>query len=560
MDLSTGAANPAQGVERRFRFIEQPRFWLTATPSVPGDPIQTRVQSSGEIADVSHAGLLTARPQHISCTIERMRHLGYRLVKFVWAAGFLPAGLAAFQPVTCDALSRQSMNLRGFQTAANAYSNLLSQPAAASQFLICIHKLNPELAETLMLYQRRLRLPAEVESAFLHYVINTREPSLADEDAAVLRRLERTYLESLFLADRPGPGGRPSATLLDLRRFGQKANASRYGRSDVVPVRLLDFSESSMGYSHLNAVWMAEMSALAYWDPGLISKQLDRWGYRLIAVITDAATDTSAFLAAKDNHLVLSFRGTSSLKNFITDVQVPKVPATWAEGNIHRGFAGALDTVLPKIISNLGVPGQQQKALWVTGHSLGAALAQLAALHLTKLHYRVQAVYTYGTPRVGDSVFAANYDKLLDNRTFPHINNKDVVTRVPPSSFGFRAAASRQVRKFTGIGHEMISLGETPDESEESGNWQNDVVAAIRATTEFLPAFLRPRSLRSAVPAGPAPMYSATFQQGALDEHGSFEYMFKLVCVAVEEDFWQIEARQANVPLERLRLHRDRLE
>jgi pimeloyl-ACP methyl ester carboxylesterase len=357
--------------------------------------------------------------------------------------------------------------------------------------------------------------------------------------------------------DAPGEHSDPPHwTLRDLRRFGQQANARRYGRGDIVPVGLLDFSESSNGYSTLNAVWMSEMSALAYWDSVVMEKQLRQWGYKLIAVIMDAHTDTNGYLAAKDNHLVLSFRGTSSLKNFNTDAQILKIPAMWAEGNIHPGFAGALAAVWPQITEHLGLPGQQQKELWVTGHSLGAALAQLAALHLTKLGYRVRAVYTFGTPRVGDSGFVGDYDKLLGERTFPHINDKDVVTRVPPFSLGFRATASKQIRQFAGAGHETIPFQETPDGPETASNWRNGAIDSIRNTTEFLPAFLRPKSLQ-VMPAEvrPISLYSATFQQGALDEHGSFECLFKLVCEALEQDLWPIEAKQANAG--RVTIHHD---
>ena len=173
---------------------------------------------------------------------------------------------------------------------------MLAQPAAASRFLVCVKKRNPGLAETLMLFQRRLQRPSEVEAAFLHYVVNPQgEPQFADEAAKVLRRLEGSYRESLHLAAGSGPAGGQSTTLGDLRRFGREANRSRYGRDDVVPTGLLEFSASSTAYSHLNAVWMAELAALAYWDPQLSEKQLRQWGYKLVAVITDDGPTPTGF-------------------------------------------------------------------------------------------------------------------------------------------------------------------------------------------------------------------------------------------------------------------------
>lgn len=143
----------------------------------------------------------------------------------------------------------------------------------------------------------------------------------------------------------------------------------------------------------IRALWMAEMAALAYWDRELVDRQLHQCGYTLIAVLTDEATDTFAFLAGKGTHTVLAFRGTSSLKNFSTDTKSWKTQATWARGNLHSGFVSALDEVWPQLVERLGAPAQHPKKLWVTGHSLGAALAALAALGLTKLRSDVRAVY-----------------------------------------------------------------------------------------------------------------------------------------------------------------------
>ena len=64
--------------------------------------------------------------------------------------------------------------------------------------------------------------------------------------------------------------------------------------------------------------------------------------------------------------------------------------------------------------------------LWVTGHSLGGAMATLASVRLTDEGYKVRAVYTYGSPRVGDRVFRdsyrlANYRFVNDNDLVPHL-------------------------------------------------------------------------------------------------------------------------------------------
>ncbi len=476
----------------------------------------------------------------------------------VCALSGVPAATTMAQDVACDAMAQQALNLRAFRKAVDAYANLLPRPEAASALLVCLQRGNRELAETLMLHQRRLHAPvrsdAVVEGAFLHYVINTNEPKLDEQETADLERLARTYRQSLLLAAEPDADAQASCdpppwTLSRLRCIGQSANHRRYGRDDVVPVELLDFDASAVGYSTPDATWMSEMAALAYWGPELIGEQLGRWGFARVAGITDTATETSGFIASRDRVLVLSFRGTSGIKNFLTDGNIRRVRADWAEGTLHNGFKSALDTVWPQITSALGSPEAQQKDIWLTGHSLGAALAQLAALRLTRAGYRVHSVYTFGTPRIGDNHFVADYDRRLGAQSFPHVNARDVVTRVPPSALGFRANASTKIRLFTGPGHEMREQsGEPADGAEAPADWRGVALRSIRKTTEFLPSALRPSALRTTQPAAlpTANLYSATFQRGPLDDHGSFEYLFKLVCASIEYDLWPIENRQSS--------------
>ncbi len=472
------------------------------------------------------------------------------------ALSIAPLASVMAQGAACDAMAQPVVNLRDFRKAVDAYADLLSRPEAASALLVCLRRGNREMAETLMLHQRRLRAAvrndAAVEGAFLHYVVNTSDPKLDDKESADLERLARIYRQSLLLAAEPDAAEASCEvsgwTLSRLRCIGQTANRRRYGRDDVVPVDLLDFNAAAGGYSTRDATWMSEMSALAYWGPELIAAQLGRWGFARVAEIADAATDTSGFIATRDRVLVLSFRGTSGIKNFITDGNIRRVRASWAEGTLHNGFKGALDTVWPQITAALGPPAAQQKDIWLTGHSLGAALAQLTALRLARAGYRVQSVYTFGTPRIGDQDFVADYDRRLGAESFPHVNARDVVTRVPPTALGFQPTASAKTQRFTGPGHEMQLLPRDPaDAAKAPADWRSVVLKSIGKTTEFLPDALRPAALRTTKPASPAVanLYSATFQRGPLDDHGSFEYLFKLVCASIEYDLWPVEDRQS---------------
>ncbi|XXX72335.1 lipase family protein [Sorangium sp. So ce134] len=82
------------------------------------------------------------------------------------------------------------------------------------------------------------------------------------------------------------------------------------------------------------------------------------------------------------------------------------------------------------------------EALYITGHSLGGALAVLAAaiLHLDPgleyLRQKLRGVYTFGQPMVGYEDFAKFCGKQFGNKTFRHVYGKDIVPRQPPRSTG----------------------------------------------------------------------------------------------------------------------------
>jgi triacylglycerol lipase len=106
------------------------------------------------------------------------------------------------------------------------------------------------------------------------------------------------------------------------------------------------------------------------------------------------------------------------------------LPTHWAAGGtVHGGFAGAFDRVKEPVLAPIDGARPDGKVL-VTGHSLGAALATLTA----SLASQVRLV-TFGSPRVGDSVFTSLIGSDRHDRFVDYL---DVVTRIPPDrALGF---------------------------------------------------------------------------------------------------------------------------
>jgi hypothetical protein len=124
---------------------------------------------------------------------------------------------------------------------------------------------------------------------------------------------------------------------------------------------------------------------------------------------------------------ILVFRGTEvDARDWLTDLDTLLTP--WSDGaRVHRGFAQALDLVWTLIEASLATHSGR---LLFTGHSLGAALATLAASR-----FRPDAMYTFGSPRVGDIGLGHVLAGVVHQR-FVHCC--DIVPRVPPEVLDYR--------------------------------------------------------------------------------------------------------------------------
>jgi hypothetical protein len=138
--------------------------------------------------------------------------------------------------------------------------------------------------------------------------------------------------------------------------------------------------------------------------------------------------DTRGVIGEKADLMVIAFGGTDALvwESIWTDIDF--VPARGSD--IHGGFQAAFDAVVPTIDEALL---KRPKHLFITGHSLGGAIAVLAAMRALKGRAEPEAVYTFGMPRVGGRTFASEYnDSKLGQKTYRLVHALDVVPRVPP--------------------------------------------------------------------------------------------------------------------------------
>jgi triacylglycerol lipase len=210
------------------------------------------------------------------------------------------------------------------------------------------------------------------------------------------------------------------------------------------------FDAHTTRYNGENALVLADCAKLVYEPKATIQKAMqETWKFRNFEFFDSKSTQ--AFIAGNDVAIIIAFRGTEkNLDDIIADAKV--TPTNGPVGTVHRGFNDALHEVWGSnakkdMRSTIKQFQDKKQSIWFCGHSLGAALAALAAIeYVSNDKGVINGLYTIGQPRIGNAEFAKHFDKLLTNKCFRFINNNDVVPRVPLPGLVF---------KYTHAGHEL---------------------------------------------------------------------------------------------------------
>lgn len=159
--------------------------------------------------------------------------------------------------------------------------------------------------------------------------------------------------------------------------------------------------------------------------------------YRIITPITANSAfggrELFGFITESDSQIDVVFRGTSTASDWISDAIARQTEFPYAKqgGLVHQGFLDIYQSARKQIITAMSKLSAH-KQLYLTGHSLGGALASLCASDLaTNTKFKDPAVYTYGSPRVGNTTFANQFNR----KTGPHYriyNRNDMVPKLPP--------------------------------------------------------------------------------------------------------------------------------
>lgn len=138
----------------------------------------------------------------------------------------------------------------------------------------------------------------------------------------------------------------------------------------------------------------------------------------------------------------LSFRGSSDVADWIADFDF--LPDSYLPvagfGQVHAGFQDVYACVRASVAANLAEATRGCENILVTGHSLGAALAVLAAPDIARVSLAgpprtiEPRLTTFGGPRVGLPDFAAAFDAAIEC-CYRVVNFLDIVPLIPPAPY-----------------------------------------------------------------------------------------------------------------------------
>ncbi len=234
----------------------------------------------------------------------------------------------------------------------------------------------------------------------------------------------------------------------------------------------LPFRYTANEFDLVNAWWLIEAATLVYANEDFVNEKF-KYRANLADVRFFNGDSTQCFVASNANFAIVAFRGSESrlrsddadLRHILVDwlTNFDFLPEQWDRGGkVHTGFKNALQEVWQDLEDYLSELQENDCKIWMTGHSLGAALATLAA----GLCGNVQGTYTFGSPRVGDREFG---EKFIVN-AYRFVNGKDVVTKVPPAAIYSHVGELKYID----------NNGNIHDDANQSPKWTDEIEDKIK--------------------------------------------------------------------------------
>lgn len=162
--------------------------------------------------------------------------------------------------------------------------------------------------------------------------------------------------------------------------------------------------------------------------------------------------NTQAYVGQDDDSIVIAFRGSqtpttldgvkdwllTNARNFLV-IPEGRIGTDFAAAGVgarfHRGFLEALEEIWQPLYARVDeLFAEKERPVWVTGHSLGGALALLCAWRMHQNFIPIHQVCTFGAPMIGNDAAAAAFAREFPGKIFRYVDAGDLVPRLPMMS------------------------------------------------------------------------------------------------------------------------------
>lgn len=240
---------------------------------------------------------------------------------------------------------------------------------------------------------------------------------------------------------------------------------SRFRASEAVPVSSIDLSasdglaltrqtglflDSTVDHGPMHAHYLARACDLAYLRESEASARFrDELNLQARLISVD---NTQVYVGENAESIVVAFRGSESpssldgfkdwlLTNSRNFLVLPEgrigtdFAAAGVGARFHRGFMAALEEVWFPLKSTIQAAcDRKDRPIWITGHSLGGAIALMAGWRFHQAFLPVHQIVTFGAPMVGNQRAADAYHKEFPGKIFRYVDLSDLVPRMPTIS------------------------------------------------------------------------------------------------------------------------------
>ncbi len=190
-------------------------------------------------------------------------------------------------------------------------------------------------------------------------------------------------------------------------------------------------------FSLNNAYWLLNLSVLSKdKDEEATFKLMKPYGFTKVEVYNKGKLQ---FLMAEHaEFIVFAFKGTTTWQDYLSNAEyvLKDSEKTDLPGKVHSGFFGTMDSGWESLKTKFTYAKARGKSIIITGHSLGGAIAQMAALKAVKMKLPIKTIYVFASPRAGNEEFAKAVEDTFGAKFFRINNGIDMTPHVAPSREG----------------------------------------------------------------------------------------------------------------------------